>query len=60
VAVAAPPSTSGSHRQERHTTRPREHHVTEDFSYVKRDLWLIAGVGTVCLAFIVALSFFVS
>jgi hypothetical protein len=37
--------------------RHREHHVTTDYSYVHRDLLAVAGIGTVVIAFIVAMSF---
>lgn len=33
----------------------RTHHVTEDFSHVRKDLWTIAGVSVVTTAFIVAM-----
>ena len=36
---------------------PREHHVERDFGYVRRDLLLVAGVGSVVIAFIVGVSF---
>ncbi|MFN0094543.1 MAG: hypothetical protein ACKVVT_07155 [Dehalococcoidia bacterium] len=39
--------------------RGREHHVSNDFSYVKRDLAAVAVIGAVSLAFIVAMSFVV-
>ena len=37
----------------------REHHITKDYSYVKRDLLTIGVVGTVVMAFMVALAFIV-
>jgi hypothetical protein len=39
------------------TLRHREHHVTTDYSYVHKDLILVASVGSVVLAFIVGMSF---
>jgi hypothetical protein len=33
------------------------HHVTEDYSHVRRDLLAIAAVGAITLGFIVALAF---
>lgn len=38
----------------------REHHVTNDYSYVRKDLVLVGVVGVVVLAFIVAMSFIIS
>lgn len=39
-------------------TRPqRVHHVTEDYSYVRKDIALVAAFTAVTLAFIVAMSF---
>ncbi len=43
----------------RHTAAPREHHVTNDYRYVKRDLWTILAIGGGTIAFIVAMSFVV-
>jgi hypothetical protein len=37
--------------------RHREHHVTNDYSYVHRDLLTVLGVGGIVVAFIVAMSF---
>jgi len=37
----------------------REHHVTTDYSYVRKDLLLVTGVGIVTLGFVVAMSFVV-
>jgi hypothetical protein len=42
------------------TRRPlgvRAHHVTEDYSYVRSDLLLVAAVSVVSLAFVVGMSF---
>ena len=41
----------------RRPAAPREHHVERDFGYVRRDLLLVAGVGTAVIAFIVGVSF---
>jgi hypothetical protein len=38
----------------------RQHHVTKDYTYVRRDLLTILGVGAVVIAFIVAMSFVVT
>ena len=58
---SAPPvssRTATAIRQEsRHHAAPREHHIMEDYSYVKGDLVLIGVVGSICLAFIVGMSF---
>lgn len=43
----------------RHTAPAREHHVTNDYSHVKRDLWTILALGGGTIAFIVAMSFVV-
>lgn len=37
----------------------RTHHVTNDYSYVHRDLITVAVVGALVIAFIVAMSFVV-
>jgi len=37
--------------------RAREHHVTNTYAYVKRDLLTVAGVGVIVIAFIVAMSY---
>ena len=37
----------------------REHHVTRDYSHVKRDLVTVTVVGTAVLAFILSMSFVV-
>jgi hypothetical protein len=37
----------------------REHHVTKDYSHVKRDLATVAGISVVVLGFIFAMSFVV-
>jgi hypothetical protein len=50
--AAAPPSQSA-----RRATGHREHHVTQDYSYVHKDLITVAFVGAVVIAFIIAMSF---
>ncbi len=35
----------------------REHHVTTDYSYVRKDLLLVLAVTIICSAFIVGMSF---
>jgi len=40
--------------------RHREHHVTDDFSHVTRDLRLVTVVGAIALAFVVVMSFVVN
>ena len=35
----------------------REHHVMKDYSYIRRDLFTVAGVGILVIAFIVGMSF---
>ncbi|MGE5597524.1 MAG: hypothetical protein ACM3S1_15975 [Hyphomicrobiales bacterium] len=51
--------TTARGTRRRRTTAPRAHHVTTDFSYVHKDLATVAVVGTLILAFIIAISFFV-
>ncbi len=36
---------------------PREHHITTDYSYVRKDLLAIAVVSAVTFGFVVAMSF---
>lgn len=43
----------------RPTTHHREHHVMDDFRYVRRDLVMVTAVGGICLAFVVGVSFFI-
>ena len=38
----------------------REHHITKDYGYVKKDLLTIAVVGTVVMALMVSLAFIVT
>lgn len=35
----------------------REHHVTTDYSYVRKDLLLVLAVTVICSAFILGMSF---
>lgn len=37
----------------------RQHHVTNDYRYVRTDLVLVASVGAIVVAFVVAMSFLV-
>lgn len=37
--------------------RTREHHVMDDFTYVRKDLATVAVVGSICLGLVVAVSF---
>jgi hypothetical protein len=46
-----------SARTARRATGHREHHVTQDYSYIHKDLITVAAVGAIVLAFVVALSF---
>ncbi len=48
----APATTS-----RRRTPAVPEHHITTDYSYVRKDLLVIAGVSVVSLGFVVAMSF---
>ncbi len=50
---AAPAASSTARRVVSH----REHHVTQDYSYVHKDLITVAFVGVVVIAFIIAMSF---
>lgn len=52
-------ASSAQRATRRPSSRGREHHVTTDYRYVHTDLYTIAGVGLVVIAFIVAMSFFV-
>ena len=56
AAPAATPQAALSQSAQRRSAAPRQHHVTTDYSYVKRDLLLVAAVGAVVLGFIVAMS----
>jgi len=44
-------------RTARRASGHREHHVTQDYSYVHKDLVTVAFVGAVVIAFIIAMSF---
>jgi hypothetical protein len=49
------PTADGSARRAPSSSRQREHHVTTDYSYVRKDLVLIAGVTAVTMAFVAAM-----
>jgi hypothetical protein len=55
------PEANGAAPAAAHTARRavghREHHVTQDYSYVHKDLITVAFVGVVVIAFIIAMSF---
>ncbi|GIW13811.1 MAG: hypothetical protein KatS3mg062_1250 [Tepidiforma sp.] len=55
--TASEPPSEGSRRQ--HAPQVRAHHVTKDYSYVKRDLLGILVVGIISFAFIGVMSFVV-
>lgn len=44
----------------RSSARTREHHVQEDFGYVRKDLALVAAVGAVSMGFVIVMSFVVN
>ncbi|MBE7517951.1 MAG: hypothetical protein HS107_01750 [Thermoflexaceae bacterium] len=44
-------------RQRRSISHHREHHVTTDYSYVRRDLLAVTLTSVVALAFVVGMSF---
>jgi hypothetical protein len=56
-----PGEGSGSATPVVSSTRPnqRVHHVTEDYSYVRKDMVLVAAFSVLTFAFIVAMSFIV-
>jgi hypothetical protein len=54
---AAPTGSTSPARIPASARHHREHHVTTDYSYVRKDLVVIGAVGAVVLAFIVAMSF---
>ncbi len=65
---ATPPGTTATAGAGERTARPplrraahvvgvREHHVTTDYGYVKKDLLLVAFVTTIATGFIVGMSF---
>lgn len=43
----------------RQSTRPREHHVQQDFSYVPKELATVGVVSAITLGFIVVMSFII-
>lgn len=53
VAPEAARAAAALHR----TTAAREHHVEKDYSYVRKDLLLVAAVGTITAGFIIGMSF---
>lgn len=60
MAEDAPDVASDSARgARRHTPARREHHVTTDYSYVRKELVLISAVGLLSLAFVFAMYFVV-
>jgi hypothetical protein len=52
-------ASDSSQGARRRTPLRREHHVTTDYSYVRRELALITGVGVLSLGFIFAMYFVV-
>jgi hypothetical protein len=53
-----PASTPAARQGPRRNLSPhREHHVTTDYAYVRKDLIAILAVGIVTVAFIVGMSF---
>jgi hypothetical protein len=61
ASTAAASPTAARRTAPRHAPPAvREHHVTEDYSYVHKDLYWVAAVGAITLAFIVIMSFIVS
>ena len=56
---AAAPPTAASRTSTAHRGHPRDHHVTNDYGYIRKDLLTVAAVGLVALAFIVGMSFVV-
>ncbi len=59
VGVGAVRSEHGQRAVRRPSTTMRQHHVTEDYSHVHRDLLLLAGIGVVTVGFIIGMSFVV-
>ncbi len=56
---ALSPAEGGGGSTGRTISRHREHHVTTDYGYVRRDLLMIGAVGLTVLAFIIGMSFLV-
>jgi hypothetical protein len=46
-------------RPSRVPAAPREHHVANEYGYVRTDLLTVAAVGAVAIGFVIALSFVV-
>jgi hypothetical protein len=55
------PTTMAAHAATtaRQSTRPREHHVQQDFSYVPKELVIVGAVSAISLGFIVVMSLIV-
>jgi hypothetical protein len=54
---AAMAERSAAIRRGANTLHHREHHVTKDYSHVKRDLATVVAVSAVVLGFIVGMTF---
>ncbi len=57
--TAIAPATAASRTSGARHGHPRDHHVTNDYSYVRKDLFTVAAIGVVVVAFIVGMSFVV-
>jgi len=58
-AVAGTEDTPEARSAGRIQVGHRQHHVTTDYGYIRRDLITVAVVGVVVIAFIVGMSFVV-
>ena len=59
ASSAVAPATSASRSSAARRGHPRDHHVTNDYSYVTKDLLTVAAIGILVLGFIVGMSFVV-
>jgi hypothetical protein len=57
--TTAAPTTAASRGSTARRGQPRDHHVTNDYSYVRKDLVTVAAVGVVVVGFIVGMSYVV-
>jgi hypothetical protein len=56
---AVPELAAAATRRATRAAGPREHHVTNDYRYVRTDLLTVAAVGIIVIAFVAVMSFIV-
>ncbi|MEX0784330.1 MAG: hypothetical protein WD557_16940 [Dehalococcoidia bacterium] len=58
-AEAGTAAAGGATQSRRQVGHHRTHHVTTDYRYVRKDLVSIAVIGSIALAFIIAMAIYI-